>query len=33
MEKHEAINEILNDLVKINNDRIAGYDRAILLNH
>ncbi len=29
MEKHEAINEVLNDLVKINNDRIAGYERAI----
>ncbi len=29
MEKHEAINEILNDLVKINNDRIIGYERAI----
>ena len=29
MEKHEAMNEILNDLVKINNDRIAGYERAI----
>lgn len=29
MEKHEAQNELLNDLVKINNDRIAGYERAI----
>ena len=29
MEKYESINEILNDLVKINNDRIAGYQRAI----
>jgi uncharacterized protein (TIGR02284 family) len=29
MEKHEALNEVLNDLVKINNDRIAGYDKAI----
>jgi len=29
METHEAINEILNDLVKINNDRIVGYERAI----
>jgi uncharacterized protein (TIGR02284 family) len=29
MEKHEAMNGILNDLVKINNDRIAGYERAI----
>jgi len=29
MEKNESINEILNDLVKINNDRIAGYQKAI----
>jgi uncharacterized protein (TIGR02284 family) len=29
MENHEEINVILNDLVKINNDRIAGYERAI----
>jgi uncharacterized protein (TIGR02284 family) len=29
MEKNEAVNEILNDLVKINNDRIAGYQKAI----
>jgi len=29
MEKHEAMNEVLNDLVKVNNDRIAGYDWAI----
>jgi uncharacterized protein (TIGR02284 family) len=29
MEKNEAMNEILNDLVKINNDRIAGYQKAI----
>jgi uncharacterized protein (TIGR02284 family) len=29
MEKYESINEILNDLVKINNDRIAGYEKAI----
>ncbi len=29
MEKNEAINEILNDLVKVNNDRIAGYRNAI----
>jgi len=29
MEINEAINDILNDLVKINNDRIAGYQRAI----
>jgi len=25
----EALTEVLNDLVKINNDRIAGYERAI----
>ena len=29
MEMHEAMNDILNDLIKINNDRIAGYERAI----
>lgn len=29
MEQHEAITEILNDLVKINNDRIEGYQKAI----
>jgi uncharacterized protein (TIGR02284 family) len=29
METKEAINEVLNDLVKINNDRISAYDRAI----
>ena len=29
METHESMNEILNDLVKINNDRIAGYEKAI----
>jgi uncharacterized protein (TIGR02284 family) len=29
MEIKEAANDILNDLVKINNDRIAGYERAI----
>ncbi len=29
MEANEQIIEILNDLVKINNDRIAGYQRAI----
>ena len=27
--QNEALNEVLNDLVKINNDRIEGYDRAI----
>src|SRR3954468_883267 len=26
---NEALEEVLNDLVKINNDRIAGYERAI----
>jgi len=29
MEKNESINEILNDLVNINNDRIAEYEKAI----
>lgn len=29
MQNNEALTEVLNDLVKINNDRIAGYDRAI----
>jgi len=29
MEIHETTNEILNDLVKINNDRIAVYENAI----
>lgn len=29
METREAINEALNDLLKINNDRIAGYESAI----
>ena len=29
MEKNEAKVEILNDLIMINNDRIAGYERAI----
>jgi uncharacterized protein (TIGR02284 family) len=29
MEQNEAINDILNDLLKINNDRIAGYEKAI----
>ena len=29
MEQHESMNEILNDLVMINNDRIAGYEKAI----
>ncbi len=29
MQNQEALTEVLNDLVKINNDRIAGYERAI----
>lgn len=29
METLEVINDVLNDLVKINNDRIAGYEKAI----
>jgi uncharacterized protein (TIGR02284 family) len=29
MEANEQIIELLNDLIKINNDRIAGYQRAI----
>ena len=29
MEHNEAINDIMNDLLKINNDRIAGYEKAI----
>ena len=29
MQNNEAINEVLNDLIKINNDRIEGYQRAI----
>jgi len=29
METIEQVSELLNDLVKINNDRIAGYQRAI----
>ncbi|HRO42794.1 MAG TPA: PA2169 family four-helix-bundle protein [Flavipsychrobacter sp.] len=29
MQNNEAKIEILNDLIKINNDRIAGYERAI----
>ncbi len=28
MELHESMNEVLNDLVMINNDRIAGYEKA-----
>jgi uncharacterized protein (TIGR02284 family) len=33
MEMHEEMNEVLNDLVKINNDRIAGYEKAIAESH
>jgi len=29
MEVREELNEVLNDLLKINNDRIAGYEKAI----
>ena len=29
MEKNKSLIDVLNDLVKINNDRIQGYDRAI----
>ncbi|MEJ0082288.1 MAG: DUF2383 domain-containing protein [Puia sp.] len=29
MEKSKEVVEVLNDLVMINNDRIAGYERAI----
>jgi len=29
MEHNEAVNGIMNDLFKINNDRIAGYEKAI----
>ena len=29
MEKHEELNGILNDLLQINNDRIADYEKAI----
>ncbi len=29
MEKSKEVVEVLNDLVMINNDRIAGYQRAI----
>lgn len=28
MEKHEKIIEVLNDLIKINNDRVQGYEKA-----
>lgn len=29
MQNNEAANDVMNDLLKINNDRIAGYERAI----
>ena len=29
MQRNEALNEVLNDLIQINNDRIEGYERAI----
>ncbi|MGB8194490.1 MAG: PA2169 family four-helix-bundle protein [Chitinophagaceae bacterium] len=29
MERNEQLNEVLNDLVRINNDRIEGYEKAI----
>lgn len=29
MQNNESVTEVLNDLLKINNDRIAGYERAI----
>jgi len=29
MQNKEALKDVLNDLIKINNDRIAGYERAI----
>lgn len=29
MEDHSKTTEVLNDLIKINNDRIAGYEKAI----
>src|SRR6202000_2030356 len=29
METREELNDVLNDLVKINNDRIVGYEKAI----
>lgn len=29
MERNDHLNEVLNDLVRINNDRIEGYERAI----
>jgi uncharacterized protein (TIGR02284 family) len=29
MERNEKVNEVLNDLIRINNDRIEGYERAV----
>ena len=29
MQRNEELNEVLNDLIQINNDRIEGYERAI----
>lgn len=29
MERNEQLNEVLNDLIRINNDRIEGYEKAI----
>ena len=29
MAQNENVNEVLNDLIKINNDRIEGYERAV----
>lgn len=29
MERNEQLNEVLNDLIRINNDRIDGYEKAI----
>ncbi len=29
MERNDQLNEVLNDLVRINNDRIEGYEKAI----
>jgi uncharacterized protein (TIGR02284 family) len=29
MERNEQLNEVLNDLIRINNDRVEGYEKAI----
>ena len=29
MERNDQLNEVLNDLVRINNDRVEGYEKAI----